>query len=213
MLKWMLLLLFPISLMAQTPSPKEPRKPETRQERRERLRLQMQRQVRDSRRIIEQFLSDEMFTDMHQQFEDMMKQFDNGNADPFEQFFDDKTIEKLFGGKRGSKAFGMLGTGQSRWIETPKERILVLKIESTKDNPIDFKIEDAKITISGKVARTSNRGITSHNFKRSFNIPKDCDPAGAKFENKDGEILIKFPKIALKDRLEPVKPDSGDTTI
>lgn len=213
MLKWILLILFPLSLLAQTPQPKEPRKPETRQERRERLRLQMQSQMRDSRRIIEQFLSDEMFTDMHQQFEDMMKQFDNGNADPFEQFFDEKTIEKLFGGGRGSKAFGMLGTGQSRWIETPKERILILKIESTKDNPIDFKIEDAKITISGKVARTSNRGVTSHNFKRSFIIPKDCDPAQAKFENKDGEILIKFPKIAIKDELRPVKPEPGDTTI
>jgi len=213
MLKWILLILFPLTLLAQTPQPKEPRKPETRQERRERLRLQMQSQMRDSRRIIEQFLSDEMFTDMHQQFEDMMKQFDNGNADPFEQFFDEKTIEKLFGGGRGSKAFGMLGTGQSRWIETPKERILILKIESTKDNPIDFKIENSMITISGKISKDSNRGVSTHQFKRSFSIPEDCDPSAAKYENKDGEILIKFPKIAIKDDLRPVKPESGDTTI
>lgn len=213
MFKWLIFIILPLSLLAQTPLPKEPRKPETRQERRERLRQKMQEQMRESRRIIEQFLSDDMFTDMHQQFEDMMKQFDQGNADPFEQFFDDKAMERLFGGMRGSKAFGMLGTGQSRWIETPKERILILKIESTKDSPIDFKIEESTITISGKVSRTSNRGVTSHNFKRTFSIPDDCDPTQAKFENKDGEILIKFPKIVAKESLRPVKPDAGDTTI
>ncbi len=213
MIKLLIPIIFVSNLYGQTPAPKTPRQPETRQERRERMREKMREQMRDSRRIIEQFLSDDMFADMHKQFEDMAKQFEDGRTDQFDQFFDDKAIERLFGGLRGSKAFGMLGSGQSRWLETPKERILVLKLEASKDTPIDFKIEDSKITISGVVERKTNMGVSKRSFKRTFKIPPDCDPAGAKFENKEGEILIKFPKLIAKDGRLPVKPESGDSTI
>ncbi len=213
MFKLIVLMLLTTSLYGQTPAPKTPRQPETRQERRERMRTQMREQMRDSRRIINQFLNDDMFTDMHKQFEDMVKQFEDGRTDQFDQFFDDKAIERLFGGLRGSKAFGMLGSGQSRWIETPREKILVLKLEASKDTPIDFKIENSSITISGNIEKQTSMGVSKRSFKKSFNIPPDCDPTGAKFENKEGEILIKFPKLVAKDGRLPVKPDSGDSTI
>tara|TARA_R110000868_G_scaffold248282_15_gene504713 strand:- start:640 stop:1290 length:651 start_codon:yes stop_codon:yes gene_type:complete len=192
---------------------KSQRVPETREQRRERMRAEMREQMKESRRILQQFLSDDMFTDMRKQFEQMMDQVDNGRLDDFDTFFDDDAIKKLFGGSRGSKAFGALGSGQSRWVETPKERILVLKLEMSKDTPLDFKIEGTTLTISGQVEHKSNRGVSKRSFTKMYQIPPDCDPAAAKFENKDGEVLIKFPKIIAKDSRLPVKPDSGDSTI
>ncbi|MBH48078.1 MAG: hypothetical protein CME71_07890 [Halobacteriovorax sp.] len=197
----------------QVDQTKPQRTPETRDQRRERMRAQMREQMKESRRILQQFLSDDMFTDMRKQFEQMMDQVDGGSLDGFDSFFDDDAMMKLFGGDRGTKAFGALGTGQSRWIETPKERILILKLEMSKDTPLDFKIEENKLTISGQVERKSNRGISKQSFTKIFQIPVDCDPSAAKFENKDGEVLIKFPKLVSKDQRRPVKPDSSDTTI
>lgn len=199
---------------AQAPATKKvERPPETREQRRERMRTQMREQMKESRRILQQFLNDDMFTDMRKQFKQMMDQVEGGRLDDFDQFFDDDAMKRLFGGERGSKAFGALGSEQSRWVETPKERILVLKLKSSKDTPVDFKIEGSRLTISGSVERKSNRGITKHEFTRSFEIPVDCDPTQAKFENKDGEILIKFPKLVGADGRLPVKPDDGDSTI
>tara|TARA_R110000868_G_scaffold242548_1_gene498038 strand:+ start:391 stop:1041 length:651 start_codon:yes stop_codon:yes gene_type:complete len=216
-MKILLALLFLTAIPCWSQEPvdqtKPQRAPETRDQRRERMRAQMREQMKESRRILQQFLSDDMFTDMRKQFEQMMEQVDGGSLDDFDSFFDDDAMLKLFGGARGTKAFGALGSGQSRWVETPKERILVLKLEMSKDTPLDFKIEENKLTISGQVERKSNRGTSKKSFTKVFQIPADCDATAAKFENKDGEILIKFPKLALKEQRRPVKPDSADSTI
>lgn len=216
-MKYLFILLFPFVLLAQepTPVPKPERTPETREQRRERMRAQMREQMSESRRILQQFLSDDMFSSMRQQFEQMMDQMEKGSMDSYDQFFDDKVMERLFRGQFGRSAFGSLGSGQSRWIETPKERTLILKLESAKNAPIDFKIEGNQLTISGEVERKLPNGVSKSKFTKSFSIPSDCDPGGAKFENKDGEILIKFPKIQAshKPNKRPVKPDASDEII
>lgn len=211
----LILFLFSFGVFAQapTPEPKPTRTPETRQERRERMRTQMREQMRESRRILQQFLNDDMFTGLRQQFEQMMEQMESGSTDSFDQFFDDDVMERLFRGQQGRNAFGSLTTGQSRWIETPKDRTLVLKLEAAKNNPIDFKIEGSRLTISGHMERRHPQGVAKQSFTRTFEIPRDCDPTQAKFENKDGEILIKFPKIAAKDGRLPVRPSESDSTI
>lgn len=211
----LILFLLSLSAFAQTPTPepKPTRKPETRDERRERMRTQMREQMRESRRILQQFLNDDMFTGLRQQFEQMMEQMESGSTDSFDRFFDDDVMERLFRGQQGRSAFGALSMGQSRWIETPKDRTLILKLEAAKDNPIDFKIEGSRLTISGHMERRHPQGVTKQSFTRTFEIPSDCDPTQAKFENKDGEILIKFPKIVATDGRLPVRPDDGDSTI
>jgi len=210
-----LLLLFSFTALAQspTPEPKATRKPETREERRQRMRTQMREQMRESRRILQQFLNDDMFTGLRQQFEQMMEQMESGSTDSFDQFFDDDVMERLFRGQQGRNAFGSMTTGQSRWIETPKDRTLILKLEAAKDNPIDFKIEGSRLTISGHMSRRHPQGVAKQSFTKTFEIPADCDPTQAKFENKDGEILIKFPKLIAKDGRLPVKPTENDSTI
>lgn len=213
-----LILVFAIDLsFAQEPEPtptaKPTRSPETRQERRERMREQMREQIRESRRIVQQFLDDDVFSSMRQQFEQMMEQMEQGRMDSFDKFFDDDVTERLLRGGFGKKAFGSLSTGQSRWIETPNERTLILKLEQAKGDPIDFKIEGSRLTISGQVERRNPNGVTKKSFTRSFEIPADCDPSKAKFENKDGEILIRFPKSIAKDSRTPVRPSDDDSTI
>src|SRR5690606_39032923 len=172
----------------------------------------MREQMSESRRILQQFMDDDMFTGLRQQFERMMQQMEEGHMEDFQQFFDDKAFERLFRGGTGSAAFDSIGRGQSRWVETPNERILVLKLEVAKDTPVDFKIEGTRLSITGQYEKRSPNGVVKQSFSRSFEIPADCDPAQAKFENKDGEILIKFPKITGNQR-RPVRPEAGDATI
>ncbi len=177
------------------------------------MRNQMREQMQESRRILQQFMNDDMFTGLRQQFERMMQQMEQGQMEDFEQFFDDKVFERLFRGGTGSAAFDSIGRGQSRWVETPNERILVLKLEVAKDTPVDFKIEGSRLTINGHYEKRSPQGVVKQSFSRSFEIPNDCDPGLAKFENKDGEVIIKFPKIKAQDQRRPVRPDESDVTI
>ena len=218
-LVFVLMCSFQLVASEPTPTPKPERTPETREERRarmrEKMREEMRSQMQESKRILEQFLSDDMFSSMRQQFKQMMEQMEKGSLDSYDQFFDDKVLERLFRGQRGN-AFGALGSGQSRWIETPQERTLVLKLEVAKDQPIDFKIEGSRLTIATEVERKIGGGVSRQSFTRVFEIPSDCDPSKAKFENKDGEILIRFPKFAersKRDGKRPVKPDASDDII
>lgn len=211
-----------ISLMTQmlwaqpqnAPAPKPTRAPETRQERRERMREKMREEVQESRRILQQFMQDDMFSGLRQQFEQMFQQMEHGQLDDFQQFFNDEDIiKRLFKGGNGASPFNSIGRGQSRWLETPNERILVLKLEVAKDTPIDFKIESSRLDIEGFYEKRTPQGIAKQSFKRSYEIPSDCDPSQAKFENKDGEVLIKFPKLKIKDQRKPLTPDKSDSTI
>lgn len=117
--------------------------------------------------------------------------------------------------------------GSYDWVVTDTQKILKLKVEQAKDHPLDIKIEQGMIKIKGDVVATQGSGknkvTRKSNFERTFSLPDDVDQTNPEFENKKGELLIKFKKLVAskaksktsdpkKDRL-PVAPEGDDLKI
>ncbi len=117
--------------------------------------------------------------------------------------------------------------GQYDWVVTDTQKILKLKVQQAKDHPLDIKIEQGQIKIKGDVLATQGSGknkVTKKStFERSFSLPDDIDQANPEFENKDGEMLIKFKRLSasrgktktpsLKNDRLPVLPGNDDLKI
>ncbi len=145
-----------------------------------------------NREKIRELLGVDMLGDVSKRFEELMEKF-HGND--MGSFFDDDNFNQFLD---DWDPFVGLSQGSSHWMETPKERILILKYKAPKDSPVDIKIEKGKIQIRGSTEEVSESGGIKSKSVSSFNqlytIPSDVDGARATFENKNGEILIKFPK-------------------
>jgi HSP20 family molecular chaperone IbpA len=132
--------------------------------------------------------------------------------------------------------------GEYDWRETDTQQIFVLKVKQIKDKPLDIKIEKGQIKLKGDVesqdetqtrSGKKSKHVTKVHFERTFSIPAGVDQTNPEFENKDGELLIKFKKLnasktpmnktkikgkvpqreSLPPDREPVSPDAGDATI
>ena len=171
-------------------------------------------QMELDRQKIRELLGVDMLGDVSKRFEELIKKFHGSDMnsffqdDNFSQFLDDWD------------PYEGLAQGSSHWMETPKERILIMKYKSQKDSPIDIKIEKGKIQIKGTSEEVSEMGgVKSKSvstFHQTYSIPSDVDAEKAIFENKNGEILIKFPKINPgkgSDKNRPVTRQQGDITI
>ncbi len=90
--------------------------------------------------------------------------------------------------------------GQYDWVVTDTQKILKLKVQQAKDHPLDIKIEQGMIKIKGDVVATQgtgkNKSTRKTSFERSFSLPDDVDQTNPEFENKDGEVLIKFKRLS-----------------
>ncbi|GEM_PF-7090330 len=110
-----------------------------------------------------------------------------------------------------------------KWSETPTERILVVKVKSIKDGPLDIKIENGLISISRTIEReeeqstpssgTVQKSYSTKSFSKSLSVPNDTDGERAIIENnKANEIVIRLPKLKKQaddiDRV-PVTPNAG----
>ena len=165
--------------------------------------------------------------------EEMLNSLMNGHGD-----IEKKMMEMM---KRFSQQSSLPGfdigefegpvVGEYDWIVTDRQRILKIKVKQVKDSPLDIKIEKGMIKIKGNVESVERHGksksIKKVNFERSFSIPDDVDQTNPEFENKEGEVLIKFkrletaqfkksaPPASVKKNEErtPVSPNSGDVTI
>ena len=156
--------------------------------------------------------------------EELMKRFagpgmDFGNA--FENSFSEGSV-----------------IGEYDWIQTDTHRILKIKVTQVKDHPLDIKIEKGMIRFKGDVESSQGAGKNKKtkkvSFERAFSIPDDVDQTNPEFENKSGELLVKFKKLTLnnskkdnkmgdalrpvtpqkkQDERQPVAPDSDDISI
>lgn len=165
--------------------------------------------------------------------EEMLKSLLNDNGD-----MEQKMMEMM---RRFSQAGAMPGfdigelegpvVGEYDWIVSDTQKILKIKVKQIKDKPLDIKIEKGMVKIKGDVESTQGSGknkvIRKVNFERSFSLPDDVDQTSPEFENKDGEFLIKFKRLAAakfkktnvpaplkkSDERMPVSPNSDDLTI
>jgi HSP20 family molecular chaperone IbpA len=189
--------------------------------------------LKEYQREIEEMMKSPTFKGLGRMFEQMMQDMDQDIAKDLENFFQNGQFDTLL---RSSDIFGQMQIGQGEWIETPKERILVLKFKSTENSPLDIKVENGKITIKGQIVvetkeqfagggESISRSVRSIN--QEYMVPEDVDAGSVNFENKDGEILMKFTKKAFASKLEkskekpsrpkderrPLVPKKGDVTI
>jgi HSP20 family molecular chaperone IbpA len=164
--------------------------------------VQMQKQIEEVMKardqILKSLIDDSDFQDMSSRMEKLMKSFDN---DDFFSGSDDVV-------------------GEYDWKETKTYQILSLKVKQIKDRPLDIKIKEGKVTIKGDVESQSTsktqKKITRVHFERVFSIPPGVDETNPEFENKKGELLIKFKKkitVAPKKDLIPIVPTPNDQTI
>jgi HSP20 family molecular chaperone IbpA len=177
---------------------------------------QFQKQVEEVMKAREEMLKslmDDSFSgDIEKHMMEMMKRFSNP-ANPGANFgFDDDSEGAV--------------VGEYDWVVSGNQKILKLKVKQVKDHPLDIKIEKGMVKVKGDVESTSGNGknkiVSKTHFEKSFSIPEDVDQTTPEFENKDGELLIKFKLLKTaktkqkaqtpSDRV-PVSPSEGDISI
>ncbi|MBP9682633.1 MAG: Hsp20/alpha crystallin family protein [Bacteriovorax sp.] len=122
--------------------------------------------------------------------------------------------------------------GEYDWKETENDVTLVLKVAQIKDKPLDIKIEKGQIKLKGDVesvtqdAAKKSKRISKVHFERIFSIPEGVDQGNPEFENKQGELLIKFKKLNVvkgkkqqitplkkEEERRPLEKEAGDVSI
>ncbi len=169
----------------------------------------MKKRMRISEKMLEDMLKGGLFKDFEKKFEKMMDDFDDEHLD---SFFDDEDFNTIL---RGFNPHRGLEEGDYRWMDTPKERILILKLGDIKDNELKIDIKDGAVTVSGTITKkVENRtqhgtstSVSTSSFKKQFLVPRDADSTRPEIENKEGEVLIRFPK---KKFSQNIKNKSGN---
>ena len=88
------------------------------------------------------------------------------------------------------------------WTNKKNERLLIIKMMPVEGKPFELKIEKKKIFLKGefeKKVETQNKYGSSVSIERmslnqEFPVPSDCDFEKAKITQKEGEIIVHFPK-------------------
>ena len=177
------------------------------------------------RKMIENFMNDDLFKQFDKMFEDMARDFDKGNFEGLQKFFEKGHFDTFLG---ESGLFDNLDIGQGKWIENPEEKILVLKIARKEEEPLNIEIKEGVIHVSGQVITKQKRIGTNGQIEqtqgerkidRTFPIPSDVDASHPRFENKDGSIFIRFTRKSIQknsgtpSQRQPVAPKDGELTI
>jgi len=166
---------------------------------------------------------------LFEKLEGLMDSFGKDFFDDFfeDDFFKDDFFEDFdFPRDRRMKSFG-------RWEETPESMVFILALDSPKNAPLDIKVREGRIIISGTfIERNEKEGaggkgkISSQRtfqVNQTYLIHEGVDANNPKFLKSKGEIKIIFKK--LKDfrkkrkttnpqkKLTPLKPNSFHKTI
>ncbi|MBC7539355.1 MAG: Hsp20 family protein [Bacteriovorax sp.] len=176
------------------------------------VQLQINEIMKAREEMIKSLLNDSAFENFDKKFEDLIKKMDKENF------------------SSGAESDASEVIGEYDWRETPTHQIFVLKIKQIKNKPLDIKIEKGQIKLKGDVESVDiknpkSRRSTKVHFERTFAIPQEVDQSNPEFENKSGELLIKFKKLktakappktkSIKpvDQRRPVGKDADDLTI
>lgn len=158
-------------------------------------------QMKDDRKLIQKYFKSDLFKNFDKEVEKVLKSFD---PSAFQQFFDDDNFNKMIDKARLGRG---LKEGDFRWIETPKQKILILKMTMKENSPFDIKIENNHIIVKGSIVeKIEQRTSQGSNFfertrkiNKTFPVPNDVDGNKAQFETKAGEVHIKLPKKKISD--------------
>ena len=162
--------------------------------------------------------------------EEMLNSLMNGNGDIEKKM---QEMLKRFSQQGGLSDFDFDEFGDSKlsrpdWIINDLEKTLVIKVKQIKDRPLEFKIEKGILNIKGDIEGTQGAG--KNKFEQSISLPDDIDQSSPEYENKEGEVRIKFKRLLStksKKKVSPVKtvtpkksderlpvaPSTRDTTI
>jgi HSP20 family protein len=96
--------------------------------------------------------------------------------------------------------------------ESDKEYTIKADLPEVKKEDINVSVENGVLTISGERRyekasddEREHRRETFHgSFQRSFAVPEDVDVAGINADSKDGVLIVRLPKQAVR-KPEPVK--------
>ena len=88
------------------------------------------------------------------------------------------------------------------WTETPQSHVLLIAPQGGQDIPLDIKIAQGLVKVSGKVIRQERMeqaGSKTHSsylsqFSLAESIPQTANPEQAKIEQAKNSIKITFPK-------------------
>ncbi len=165
------------------------------QTRREDLDAEIKAIIKARDELMRSLLEDDSFSNFDKRFNDLIKKFD----------------DESFGGSMQGLQMGAV-VGEYDWRETETHQILAVKVKQIKDRPLDIKIEKGFVRLKGDVeevldypSRKGGKKISKVHFERSFSIPDGVDQTNPEFENKDGELLIKFKKIKPAKSAQPKK--------
>lgn len=172
---------------------------------------QIQEIMKAREEMLKSLLNDSGFQNFDKRFEDLVKQFQQNNFN----------MPGLPGLEDGPVV------GEYDWRESDTHQIFVLKVKQIKDRPLDIKIEKGRILLKGDVESISesvakdkskkSKRISKVHFERSFSIPDGVDQTNPQFENVGEELLIKFKKLKLSNKLRdeprPLVKDANDLEI
>ncbi|MDD4975053.1 MAG: Hsp20 family protein [Bacteriovorax sp.] len=180
---------------------------------------EVQRQINELMKareeMLKSLLNDSDFQGLDKHFEDLVKRFE----------------KESLGAGPGMDMGDVVG--EYDWRETPTHQVFVLKVKQVKDKPLDIKIEKGQIKLKGDVESvdiastksSKSKRTTKVHFERTFSIPDGVDQGNPDFENKAGELLIKFKKLKTSkvpskiksiepvDQRRPIGKDADDLTI
>jgi len=155
------------------------------QTRREDLDAEIKAIMKARDELMRSLLEDDSFSNFDKRFNDLIKKFDDDS----------------FGGSMQGLQMGAV-VGEYDWRETDTHQILAVKVKQIKNRPLDIKIEKGFVRLKGDVeevldypSRKGGKKVSKVHFERSFSIPDGVDQTNPEFENKDGELLIKFKKL------------------
>jgi HSP20 family molecular chaperone IbpA len=159
--------------------------------------------------MIRRLLGADHFKQMDERLEMLMKKFmqNSGNVDDIDKFFDRSHFDKFMQDWNPHQG---LGDGESHWLETPTERILILKLQQSKDSPIDIKIQNNIINVSGKNVLKTAQGSSISTYSKSEGVPDDVDANSAEIENKNGDVQIRFKKKGAQKIVAPKAKPAPD---
>lgn len=184
--------------------------PVSAQSRREELDAEIKAILKARDELMRSLLEDDSFSTFDKRFNDLIQKFEQDS----------------FGSMQGLQMGGVVG--EYDWRETATQLILAIKVKQIKDKPLDIKIEKGFVRLKGDVeevleypGQKGGKKVSRVHFERSFSIPHGVDQTTPEFENKDGELLIKFKKIKSSESSpkkkdsdrEPVGRDSEDAII
>lgn len=139
---------------------------------------------------------DDLIGRMMEQSESLFEHMDQMMDQLSDKFFDDDKFFSQFDNIQ------LMGGSRGQWIETDKEKILKLNVSLEEGMPVDIKIEDNLVKVSGTEIienKTQNSLFKSmRSFSETYPIPRDVDPNKAQIEKAESGVIVKFPLLTAQ---------------